>query len=197
MFQNRTFTNYISLGYFCSIAEDLGHFGLRSSSMPFDWVISELESNLNLISSNFKDLFNINSFSQSKAYLTINRNTIFNFSFFHDFTVHSSLAAQIKQVEAKYQKRINSFYLKISKSTLIIRYLNTELDNREVDFVMQNIKTIISQIKRYNIKNEIIFILNNNHYKFLPNYFFIVEKDNGDKVCRHPLIHNNELKSYF
>lgn len=35
--------NYISLGYFCSIAMDLEKLGLRNESLPFDWVISDFE----------------------------------------------------------------------------------------------------------------------------------------------------------
>lgn len=38
--EKMNYTNYISLGYFCGVAQDLEKLGLRSYSAPFDWGIS-------------------------------------------------------------------------------------------------------------------------------------------------------------
>lgn len=37
----KKYENFISLGYFCSVALELQRLGLRSCSSPFDWCISE------------------------------------------------------------------------------------------------------------------------------------------------------------
>ena len=45
--------NYISLGYFCSVASELERYGLRGESYPFDWVISDFGGVVEAIQNNF------------------------------------------------------------------------------------------------------------------------------------------------
>lgn len=40
--QTIIYQNYISLGYFCGVAQDLEKLGLRNTSSPFDWCITDL-----------------------------------------------------------------------------------------------------------------------------------------------------------
>lgn len=40
MMMEKNYKNYISLGYFCEVAQDLEKLGLRNQSSPFDWCIT-------------------------------------------------------------------------------------------------------------------------------------------------------------
>ena len=195
--KNKKFENFISLGYFCSIAEDLEIFGLRNSSMPFDWVISDFQSNLNLIQNNFDELFNFDFFYQSKTNRHIYKNIRYNFHFYHDFNSYQSLVSQINNVEIKYKRRIKQFYSLIIKPTLFIRYVDTENGLSELDYILKNQTKIMTTIKEYHPKNEIIYIINDEYNNNLPINFYSVRKDSNDKVSRHPLISNKLFKDYF
>ena len=47
--------NYVSLGHFCSVANELEMLGLRTEALPFDWVISDFEGIILLIKDRFND----------------------------------------------------------------------------------------------------------------------------------------------
>ena len=49
----KEYTNYVSLGYFCSIAQDLEKLGLRNFSSPFDWGISSFSDVISAIDNKF------------------------------------------------------------------------------------------------------------------------------------------------
>ena len=49
------FENFISLGGMCTVAAALSKNGLRSTSGPFDWLISPLESVITLLENDFRD----------------------------------------------------------------------------------------------------------------------------------------------
>lgn len=51
------FEYIISIGFFCSVAQELERKGFREFSLPFDWVISDIESIISLIQNQFSELF--------------------------------------------------------------------------------------------------------------------------------------------
>ena len=53
------YSNFISLGYFCGVAEDLERIGLRSFSSPFDWLITDFKGVIKLIENRFKILWHM------------------------------------------------------------------------------------------------------------------------------------------
>ena len=54
---NKSYSNYVSLGSFCSVAMELERFGLRSASFPFDWLLSDFRGVVEAINSNFGAFF--------------------------------------------------------------------------------------------------------------------------------------------
>ena len=70
--------NYISLGYFCSVASELEKLGLRTESSPFDWVISDLEGVISNIQNCFVDYLDYNFLSQEVYNHAIYTNTKYN-----------------------------------------------------------------------------------------------------------------------
>lgn len=83
--------NYISLGYFCSVASELEKFGLRTESSPFDWVISDFEGVIENIKNHFSGYLDYELLAQNASNCTIYKNTKYNISFFHDFNNYEPL----------------------------------------------------------------------------------------------------------
>ena len=50
-----SYKHVISLGWFCSVAEELERFGLRSASYPFDWILSDWETVKAMTEGSFSD----------------------------------------------------------------------------------------------------------------------------------------------
>lgn len=186
----KKFEHIISLGFFCSPAMELERKGLRDSSYPFDWLISDFEGVLACLNNNFSDFLHFNNLYQSKKnkahYLDIN----YKFEFFHEFNEFESLESQLPDVKKKYQRRILRFFECIKEDTLFIRYIK---DQTEADYINQNFSNILNTIKKSNQNNEILFIGNNGIELNSDILFFIVEKDPNDSVARQFLEKNNEL----
>ena len=53
--KSKSYSHFISLGYFCSVAMELERTGLRASSSPFDWLISDFTGVTDVINNHFKD----------------------------------------------------------------------------------------------------------------------------------------------
>lgn len=189
-----TFKNFISLGFFCSIATDLAKLGLRHASYPFDWTLSNFRSVISLIENHFDGFLNYENLSQDKdepSYYYDCENKIW---FYHDFSAYKPLKEQLSKVQEKYLRRISRFYKTISEPTLFIRYIDSESDE-EFLYIKKNYSSIIKVLKFFNPKNEIIFITHKKQY-ILPNCYY-VEKPKDDSVNRNPLFADNELFMYF
>lgn len=121
----------IPLGSTCSIAYQLKRLGYRKQAYPFDWVrINNLALVTNLIESDFKSFFQINSFKLNEVSNRFNVNGkmksyIYQNSFckfFHDFDDFIN-DITFKSFCEKYNRRIDRFYsvIKNSKKILFIR----------------------------------------------------------------------------
>ena len=191
------FTNYISLGYFCEVAQDLGTLGLRSFSSPFDWGISSFPFVLQAIENGFEGFMDYDELSQSMTYRNYYHDDKYHFWFYHDFSMFIPLDKQYENVKKKYTRRINRFMKEIKKPTLFVRYISSEqLDatgqSVELEFIEQNYKYILNMLRQYNSNNDIIFIgdelINSDIIKV-----YHVERDKNDTVSRSPIISNKEL----
>lgn len=193
--------NYISLGYFCSIASDLEKLGLRNQSSPFDWCISDLEGVILAIKDGFVDFTNYKYLKQNAQNRNYYKNIKYNIQFFHDFDKYKTLRNQLPAVSQKYNRRIEKFYKTISQPTVFIRYINDEQRengiSNELTYIENNYNQIIDVLKSYNINNEIIFIANEG-VEFRGEMassikIYNVKKDSQDVVSRNPLYSNEEL----
>lgn len=193
----KKYENFISLGYFCSVALELQRLGLRSCSSPFDWCISEWSGVERAITDNFTDWLNYDKLYQNRVNHAHYRNLEYEISFFHDFNKYDSLESQLDEVKRKYERRIERFYENIQKPTLFIRYISTNHAGRkELNYLEQNYKRIIQKFKNYNSANEIIFIVNSEYSsEIIPVYQ--VAKDTGDGVARSPIEKNKKLKEFM
>lgn len=192
------YEHIISLGSFCSPALELERFGFRDASYPFDWVLSHtFKSVLELINNSFKGFLNSDQLYQRRDARQIYENILFDIIFVHDFSKHRSFHEQYKNIEKKYQRRIDRFYGSIIQPTLFIRYIET---TKELCWICRNQIDIVHCLKTYNDKNEILYIVNSETIKkhmILDMPVLIVTKDENDTVARKFLDQGDEIVEFL
>lgn len=191
------FENFISLGYFCEVAGDLEKLGLRNTSSPFDWCITDFSKNIELIENRFDDFMNYNNLAQSIENRNHYEDTKYNDFFFHDFTKYKPLNEQYEAVKAKYDRRIKRFLKNIESPTLFVRYISNEEINTngrsiELEWIENNKDYIDEVLKSYNPNNQIIFIGDSKTHSDKIK-IYNVDVDEGDIVSRSPIYNNTEL----
>lgn len=190
------FETVVSLGYFCSAALENQRIGLRSVSLPFDWlIVSSFGRVLRLMQTGFdhflreEDMYQEYSINPRYYYDAYN-----HIHFYHDFTDKTPLADQLPAVRVKYQRRISRFYDTICRPTLFIRYCS---DVKEMEYINSNYEAILHFLKTYHDDNHIVFVY---HCPFawqdgIDAYF--VKRDSGDSVARTYLRKNRQLRAYI
>lgn len=191
------YEHFISLGYFCSVALELERYGLRDGSYPFDWCISDIKGVFELINNNFESYTDYNLLEQNSKEHNHYRNKKYNVQFFHDFDEYTPLENQMHYFVKKYERRIKRFYKSISDPTLFVRYISSEnmafgKKSEELAWLEDNYEYIISTLKKFNSKNEIIFISNTDLVSDKIKIFY-VQKDDEDVVARKPFEKNVQL----
>ena len=193
--------NYISLGHACAIARNLEKLGLRNSSMPFDWSITNFEGVIKAINNNFANFLDYDLLFQNSQVLKHYKNTEYNIQFFHDFNKFETLEKQLPIVRAKYDRRIKRFYEEIQKPTTFIRYISpgNPIDGKseELIWIEENYDYIISTLKSFNPENDIIFIANKGIESSKIKIFNVEIVDKTDTINRMPLNNNLELNAFF
>ncbi len=185
--------NIVSLGFFCSVSEELQEYGFRKESMPFDWLISSAEGVYNLIDNKFEDFLEFNELSQNLENRNFYKNDRYDVSFYHDFTQYKSLADQLESVVKKYNRRIKRFYERISEPTIFIRYIE---DQNEMNYIEANLTLFLSLLTSYNKESKLLLICNNDIITNLED-IYRVQKDQEDTVARKPFSQLPSLIEYL
>lgn len=193
----RQFDHFISIGHCCYVADELSDLGLRDSSYPFDWVRTRWKAIDRSFKTHFDGYLEYDLLYQKEKDLHVYKNLDYGVSFFHDFTKSKPLKAQMKQVQEKYQKRIDRFFSAIQAPTLFIRYC-WDLD--ELQYISEHYSEIESMLKQYNPQNEVVFIshdlpggLDVSGIKFL----FFIDKNEKGSTNEKPISSNEELYTYL
>ena len=197
MMKKAEFENYISLGFFCEVAEDLEKMGLRNQSSPFDWGISDFSHVIEAIENKFNGFMEYDNLSQDRGFQSRYYDEKYCFWFFHDFNKYKSLEKQLPEVKAKYNRRINRFYKTIESPTLFFRYICSKYRDEnnksiELSWIEDNYEHMLSVLKVFNPKNDIVFI-GDDSLKSDKIKIYYVKIDEGDIVSRSPIINNTEL----
>ena len=192
-----SYNNFISLGYFCEVAQDLEKLGLRNQSSPFDWGISYFTNVIDAIDKEFDGFMDYDNLSQNVNARNHYHEDKYHFYFFHDFSKYYSLEKQYESVKSKYYRRINRFMQTIKQPTLFVRYIsNEELDENnnslELRWIENNYDKVLSVLRKYNSHNDIVFIGDENVKSNIIK-IYTVKRDEGDRVSRFPIINNKEL----
>ncbi|MER2175599.1 MAG: DUF1796 family putative cysteine peptidase [Carnobacterium sp.] len=188
-----SYQHFISLGFFCSTASELEKVGLRDTSSPFDWLITDFKGLIQCMENKFEGILDYENLSQYKDNPSYYVDEKYDFHFYHDFSGYTSLEEQLPSVLEKYKKRIEKFYINIQEPTLFFRYIK---DNNELNYIEKNYEKIISIIKKNNKHNNLILI-SNDDIASSTLFIYIVEKDKNDIVARNFLRKNLNLKKYL
>lgn len=182
--KSRGGVTFVSLGCFCGVAMELERIGLRSLSLPFDWLITgNLGTVLELIKNNFQGFLDPDSLYQEAS---VNKNYYYNqemdIHFYHDFSAYQSFEGQIDAVKKKYDRRIQRFYKVIQNPTVFIRYITSK---EEVDYLIDHAAEINSFLKSFCSENRILYITDCLAEPLKDVEMYCVKKDMGDGVARH------------
>ncbi|MCU7557555.1 papain-like cysteine peptidase [Macrococcus capreoli] len=186
--------NIISLGFFCGPAQELEKYGFRSSSFPFDWLISDFKGVNELVQNNFIQFLDESLLLQNEVNRSYYKNKKYNVQFFHDFDRFLPLSEQLENVQNKYKRRIEKFYSTIKAPTIFLRYIE---DENELNYINENYFAIESLYKSFNKENEIIYIINDDLSSSIIQHQYKVKKDVNDSVCRKPLDYLPDLVDYL
>lgn len=194
--QPKTYSNVVSLGYFCSVSMELERIGLRNCSLPFDWLISaNYKKVLENIGNHFAEFLCEENLYQEKS---INSKYYYDdkneFHFYHDFSKYTSLEEQLPQVKEKYNRRIFRFYETVKNPTLFIRYCGSK---EELEFIQTYDEEIRAFFKAFHPANDVIYITNsknvNDSFR-LTSSVYTVQPDENDFVAREFLKQCPELE---
>ena len=191
--------NYISLGYFCSVAMELERFGLRTMSSPFDWLIVDFKGAIDAIENQFEGFLTLEYLAQSRENRSWYKNLKYQVEFRHEFDQYHSLKSQLAPVQEKYERRIRRFYETIQQPTIFVRYISDEkkIDGKaeELIWIEENFDRIDTD-QRSNQDNRIVFIANTGVQSDKIK-IYQVEPDPDDAVARAPSDKNSALKDFF
>lgn len=190
------YQHVISLGHFCSVAQELERLHLRSFSGPFDWIISDFSGVMALIDDGFADFLTPAYLCPHQTLPHIIRNQKYGISFYHDFTSGPPISEQLPMIKDKYERRIVRFYKAIKEATLFVRYIQNE---EEWQFIRIDYVAILKQRRKWNKENDLLLIANSDLPIEAPNelLLYTVEKDENDVVARKFLDKNKRLFDYL
>lgn len=192
-----SFSHFISLGYFCSVALELERVGLRSASSPFDWLVSDFSGVIDLIENHFDSFLDYDCLLQNRQHHQIYCNYKYGSVFFHDFDKYRPLREQLPGAVSKYERRIDRFYRDIAEPTLFLRYISDEEKNvsgksAELEWIESHGGRILSVLKEYHRDNSILYIANDSVTSNVIDIFHVAP-DAQDSVARMPFEKNTEL----
>ena len=148
------FDNYISLGYYCGVAASMSKMGIRCTSGPFDWYISgEFKGVLSCLENDFSDFLCKDNLEVTNAGTSIT-NTKYLFHMGHE--IKNSFEQDYESINEKYMRRIKCFREQIKQRTCFIRVI---YNVKELRYILENQAFINDIIKKFNIDNEIIYIV--------------------------------------
>jgi hypothetical protein len=147
----------ISLGHDCCVAYQLQKFGLRSMSLPFDWIRLNLTNLEHILNNNFQfftddkylikdNIDHLNKFplldenwkDTNNTKNLIVSNTYYNIKFYHDFDSEKDFEEQIINFKIKYSRRIDRFN-KICKDSSIKKTFIRICKNPKEKEILENI----------------------------------------------------------
>jgi len=168
--------------------------GFRSSSGPFDWVVTyKVEAIIELIENHFEGFMDYKNLYQNEQYLNIYKDTKYKVQFNHDFVANQSLIEQLEEVKAKYKRRIERFYEEINAPTLFIRYI---ISNKEKEYFENSYESVVQILKKYNEKNELVLVAHEDMVSSKIKIYNVV-RDTGITTTLYPIQKNADLYNYI
>lgn len=175
-----SYKHVISLGWFCSVAEELERIGLRSASYPFDWILSDWETVKAMIDGSFRDFLAADKLEQDKKTKNIYRHKERKcLLYVHDIDPYEDYGRQISKAQIKYERRLERLQSNIHDPCIFVRYIS---DAQEFSYVTEHKEDIKRWLEGFHPDNKIVYIAN----KELGQASFVwsVCPDENDSVAR-------------
>lgn len=144
----------ISLGENCNVAGSMGQLGLRSAAGPFDWMVSGYRQVLEQLENDFADFMQKENLEPYPTEPLRFRDRKYGFSCIHD--IKNSYEEEIDSVIEKYHRRAERFMQMSRCPTVFFRCMMNE---SEVGYINENWQRAKEAVKRFNRRNEIVYIL--------------------------------------
>lgn len=187
------YKHVISLGWFCSVAEEIDKLGLRNASYPFDWILSDFKTVFDVIEGVCVDYLDAEQLVQDDKiknfYSHRNRKCL---TFVHDVNPYLDYQREIEKAEKKYARRLERLRHDMREPSIFLRYI---MDSEEYQVIVEKRKEIENWIKSYHPDNQIIFIANEELGK--NEKIWSVKKDLDDSVARQFMMQLPELKKWL
>lgn len=153
---DETYSNCISLGWFCGTASSLSKLGLRSNSSPFDWYFSHYWAVLKQIENDFSDFMKRENLETEKDNKKVFKDTKYGFYCNHD--VKEDFGAEYGDIYQKYCRRVDTFRQSIVRPTVFFRCIR---DQEEVDYINSKWDYAEKVLKTFNRENRVIYLYHN------------------------------------
>ena len=139
----KKYKHICSFGSMCSVALFLRENGFRDGATIFDWLRSNMKSNIELVKNNFSNLLNPHYLKQNYFdHPEIVDNTFYDISLSHLFDETTSFKKNIKRVTKITRSRIKRFYNFVKDGpTLLIYYC---YEPNDFAWINSNIDKIIN-----------------------------------------------------
>ena len=152
------FQHIISLGWLCCPAQEIERIEYRDASYPFDWLLThDFSMVIRWLSENVEFCFTNEEMLQYRNDASKWYNKRYVISMFHDFSKYHKMIEQLGAVSEKYTRRFKRLYKAITEPTLFLRYIK---DENEAAYVNKNAFMIEEILKKFNIRNKIVYIAN-------------------------------------
>lgn len=125
------FSNFISLGSACLTASSMSKYGLRSSSGPFDWLVTDsLQWVLHYMENDFEDFLLKDNLERMAEYPKAFRDKTSGFVFHHDYEY--PFEVKYDELKERYQRRIDRFMKATEKPTCFLRLV---INSDEIEYI--------------------------------------------------------------
>lgn len=133
--------------------------GLRTTSGPFDWYVSDYQGVIKTIEEKFEHFLefgNLMHCDEKKHYFY---DTKYGFLFNHEIGIGDKEDLRFQTIKEKYSKRIQRFYDMLKTPCCLIRAVK---DEEEIEYINSHYTSIEKMFKTYNEANTVIYLVPQN-----------------------------------
>lgn len=150
---------FISLGYYCGPAASMEVHGLRTTSGPFDWYVSDYQGVIKTIEERFEHFLefdNLVHYDERKHYFY---DVKYGFLFNHEIGIGDKEDLRYQTIKEKYNKRIYRFLDMLKTPCCLIRAVK---DENEIEYINNHYLSIEQMFKAYNAENIVVYLVPQN-----------------------------------
>lgn len=194
----KEYKSIIPFGCMCSVALHLNKLGLRSKSAFFDWLTSDIQSNMKVVDDDFTDFFNAKYFRQDyQQHPHLVTHTKYHFIYSHVFDAKRSLKRQYHYVQRNVQRSIDNFKALLNNKPSLLLYYSR--DEKEITWICENQDLLAVFAKRHEC--DLAFVFNYPAKEGFSFPAFVIRQNDIHKPIgggvSFPLIETGDLDAYL